>query len=118
VSETGVHITDGSWAFAGSPGHRFITEGFASVVEEAGGDILTKAPVKEIMIRNGRAIGVAAEIEGKKTEIEAPVVVCTLPPKALLKVIPESILPPEFIRLTKNIIHTAMVAGQFGPPVH
>lgn len=114
VNEMGVHITDGSWAFAGSPGHRFITEGFASVVEEAGGDILTNTPVKEIMTQNGNAIGVVVEIEGKRTEIKAPVVVCTLPPKSLLKLIPESILPEEFVRLTKNIIHTAMVAGQFG----
>ncbi len=29
VQDTGVHITDGAWAFAGAPGHRFITEGFA-----------------------------------------------------------------------------------------
>ncbi|MBN1663598.1 MAG: FAD-dependent oxidoreductase [Deltaproteobacteria bacterium] len=114
VNETGVHITDGSWAFAGAPGHRFITEGFASVVEEAGGDILINAPVKEIMIRDGRAEGVAAEIEGKRTEFKAPVVICTLPPKPLLKLLPESILPPAFIQLTKNIIHTGMVAGQFG----
>jgi monoamine oxidase len=114
VNETGVHITDGSWAFAGSPGHRFITEGFASVVQEAENDILLNAPVREIMIQNGRAVGVVAEIEGKKTEIKAPVVICTLPPKPLLKLIPESILPTEFVRLAKNIIHTAMVAGQFG----
>ena len=114
VNETKVHITDGSWAFAGSPGHRFITEGFASVVQEAENDILLNAPVKEVMIQNGKAIGVVAEIEGKKTEIKAPIVICTLPPKPLLKLIPENNLSPEFIRLTKNIIHTAMVAGSFG----
>ena len=114
VNETGVHITDGSWAFAGSPGHRFITEGLVSVVQEADNDVLLNAPVREVMIQNGRAVGVVAEIEGKMTEIKAPVVVCTLPPKPLLRLLPESVLPPEFVRLTKNIIHTAMVAGQFG----
>lgn len=114
VQETGVHITNGSWAFAGAPGHRFITEGFAFAIKDAGGDVLTNSMVKEIMIRNGKATGVVAEIDGKKTEIMAPVVVCTLPPKPLLKLIPESLLPPEFVRLTKKIIHTSMVAGQFG----
>ena len=39
VQETKVHITNGSWAFAGAPGHRFIVEGFASAVEDAQGAV-------------------------------------------------------------------------------
>ena len=114
VQETGVHITNGSWAFAGAPGHRFITEGFATVVKDAEGDIITNAQVKEIIIQNGKATGVVAEMDGKTMEIKAPVVVCTAPPKVLLKLIPEKLLPADFVRLTKNIIHTSMVAGQLG----
>jgi phytoene dehydrogenase-like protein len=114
VQETGVHITNGSWGFAGAPGHRFITEGFAAVVKEAEGDIVTNARVKEVIIQNGRANGVVAEIDGKEMEIKSPVVVCTVPPKVLLKILPESLLPADFVKLTKNIIHTSMVAGQFG----
>ena len=120
VQETGVHLLNGSWAFAGAPGHRFITEGFSTVVKDARGDVVTNATVKEVMIRGGAVSGVIAEIDGKSMEIKAPVVVCTAPPKDLLKLIPESLLPAEFVRLTKNIIHTSMVAGQFGlkRPLH
>jgi monoamine oxidase len=114
VLETGVHITNGSWAFPGAPGHRFITEGFAAAVEEAEGVILTSTKVEEVIIRDGKAMGVVAEIEGKTREITSPIVVCTLPPKALLKLIPERLLPAEFVGLTKKIIHTSMVAAQFG----
>jgi monoamine oxidase len=114
VQETGVHITNGSWGFAGAPGHRFITEGFAAAVKEADSDIVTGARVKEVIINNGRTYGVVAEIEGKTTEIKSPVVVCTVPPKVLLKILPENLLPPDFVKLTKKIIHTSMVAGQFG----
>ncbi len=114
VLETGVHITNGSWGFAGAPGHRFITEGFAAAVKEVEGDIVTNARVKEVIIKNGRAAGVVAEIDGKNMEINSPVVVCTVPPKVLLKLLPESLLPADFVRLTKNIIHTSMVAAQFG----
>jgi prolycopene isomerase len=114
VQETGVHILNGSWAFAGPPGHRFITEGFATVVKDARGDIVMNAKVREVLIENGKATGVKAEIDGKSVEIKAPVVVCTAPPKELLKLIPENLLPAEFVRLTKKIIHTSMVAGQFG----
>jgi phytoene dehydrogenase-like protein len=84
VQETRVHITNGSWAFAGAPGHRFITEGFATALKDAEGEIVTNAQVKEVIIQNGRAAGVAAEIEGKTMEIKSPLVVCTAPPKALL----------------------------------
>jgi monoamine oxidase len=114
IQETGVHITSGTWAFAGAPGHRFITEGFASAVKDAHGDIVTNAKVKEVIIQNGKASGVAVEIDGTTMEIKSPVVVCTAPPKELLKILPESVLPADFVRLTKKIIHTSMVAGQFG----
>src|SRR4030066_401344 len=83
VRETGVHITNGSWGFAGAPGHRFITEGFANAVKEAEGDIVTNARVGEVVIKNGKATGVMAEIDGKDMEIKSPVVVCTPPPKEI-----------------------------------
>jgi phytoene dehydrogenase-like protein len=114
VQETKVHITNGSWGFAGAPGHRFITDGFAAAVTYAGGDIITDATVKEILINNGKAMGVVAEIDGTTLEIKSPMVVCTVPPKVLLKILPENMLPADFVRLTKNIIHTSMVAAQFG----
>jgi phytoene dehydrogenase-like protein len=114
VQDTKVHITNGSWGFAGAPGHRFITEGFTAAVKEFGGDIITSASVKEVIVKNGRAVGVVAEIDGKTVEIKSPVVVCTVPPKILLKILPENMLPADFVKLTKNIIHTSMVAGQFG----
>ncbi|HEX7365157.1 MAG TPA: FAD-dependent oxidoreductase, partial [Dehalococcoidia bacterium] len=114
VQETGVHITNGSWGFAGAPGHRFITEGFAAAVKEAESDIVTNARVKEVIIKNERAAGVVAEINGKTVEIKSTVVVCTIPPKVLLKILPEKLLPADFVRLAQNIIHTSMVAGQFG----
>ena len=114
VLATGVHITNGSWAFAGDPGHRFIAEGFAAATHDAGGDIVLNAMVKEVMVRDGNVTGVIAEIDGKQTEIQAPIVICTAPPKAMLKLIPENLLPAEFVRLSKRIIHTSMVAPSSG----
>ncbi len=114
VQEAGVHLTNGSWAFAGAPGHRFIVEGFASAIKDARGDIVTDARVKEIIIREGRATGVLAEIDGKPAEIKAPLVVCTVPPRVLPALVPENLLPADFVELNKRIIHTAMVAGQLG----
>jgi phytoene dehydrogenase-like protein len=120
VQETGVHITNGSWGFAGAPGHRFITEGFATAVKDAGGDVLTSAAVKEVIVRNGKAMGVVVEIDGKTMEMKSPTVICAVPPKALLKLIPENLLPSDFSGLTRKLIHTSMVAGQLGmtAPLH
>lgn len=120
VQETGVHLTNGSWAFAGAPGHRFITEGFATTAKDAGSDIITGAAVKEIIIQNGKAGGVLAEIEGESVAIESPVVICTVPPKVLLKLIPQSLLTQNFVTSAKKIIHTSMVAAQVGMtrPLH
>jgi monoamine oxidase len=120
VQETGVHLTNGSWAFAGAPGHRFITEGFATTAKDAGSDIITGAAVKEIIIQNGKAGGVLAEIEGESMAIESPVVICTVPPKMLLKLIPQGLLAQNFVTLAKKIIHTSMVAAQIGMtrPLH
>ncbi|MFW9989000.1 MAG: phytoene desaturase family protein [Candidatus Odinarchaeota archaeon] len=114
VQKMGVHITDGSWAFAGAPGHRFIVEGFSSVVKDNQGDIITNAQVSEIIVENGRAIGVKAKIDDHIVEIKVPLVVCTTPPRVLLKLIPENLLPDNFVKLTKNVIHTAMVAANIG----
>ncbi len=120
VQESKVHINNGSWAFAGAPGHRFIVEGFASAVTDAQGDIFTNAKVKEIVVQNGKATGVLAEIEGKIVELNASQVVCTTPPRVLNNLIPENLLPKDFVKLTKRVIHTAMVAAQFGltKPLH
>lgn len=114
VQKMGVHITDGSWAFAGAPGHRFIVEGFTSVVKDNRGDIITNAQVSEIIIENGRVKGVKAKINDEIVEIKVPLIVCTTPPRVLLKLIPENLLPNDFVKLTKNIIHTAMVAANIG----
>jgi phytoene dehydrogenase-like protein len=114
VQKMGVHITDGSWAFAGAPGHRFIVEGFTSVVKDNRGDIITNAQVSEIIIENERVIGVKAKINDEIVEIKVPLIVCTAPPRVLLKLIPENLLPNNFVKLTKNVIHTAMVAANIG----
>jgi len=114
VQETGVHITHGSWGFAGDPGHRFIPEGFAAVVRDNGGQIVTNAKVKEISVQGGEVTGLIAEIGGEAVEIKAPVVVSTVPPKAMLKLLPQGVLPDDFVRLCERVINTSMIGGQFG----
>lgn len=112
--EEKVHFTKGAWSLAGSPGHRFITEGFCDVIAENNGQVVNNATVKEVCISNGKATGVIANISGEEIKITSPTVVCTLPPRTLLKLLPENVLPEDLRRAMERTINTAMVSWQFG----
>lgn len=112
--EERVHITSGAWSFAGAPGHRFIIEGFASVIRDNGGKIITDATVKEIIVKNGSTTGVVVEMGNEAVEIKAPVIVSTAPPKAMLNLLPSGTLPTDFEEALKRTINTGVVSGLFG----
>ncbi|MCK4786463.1 MAG: FAD-dependent oxidoreductase [Desulfobacteraceae bacterium] len=112
--EEGVHVTHGAWSIAGAPGHRFITEGLAAVIRDNGGEIVTNATVREISIQSGKVTGVVAQIGDETIEIKAPVVVSTVPPRAMPKLLPGGVLPSDFEKAVERTINAGMVVGQFG----
>jgi phytoene dehydrogenase-like protein len=84
-----------AWGFA-KGGTGAISESIASAARHAGADIRLNAPVAQILVKNGRATGVALE-DGD--EYHAPVVVTSLDPKrSFLKLIERKELPAEFVR--------------------
>lgn len=115
-----VHITKGGWSFAGSPGHRFIVEGFSDVVREAGGHIVTNAKAKEISLQNGKATGVVVEIGNESREVEAPIVVSTVPAEALLGLLPASAVSEEFRKQASRTYNAGVVSINLGltKPLH
>lgn len=110
----GVHITNGAWGFAGSPGHRFIVEGLAEVIRDHGGEIVTSANVKEIALQNSRVTGVVAEIGGEVRDIKAPVVVSTAPPRAALQLLPPKALSESFKAMLGKTIQAGVVSAHLG----
>ncbi len=112
--EAGVHVTYGAWSFAGAPGHRFIAEAFADVIRDNGGEIVTNANVREISTQSGRVTGVVAEMGDETVKIKVPVVVSTLPPRAVPKLLPGGVLPSDFQELLERTINAGMITGQFG----
>ena len=58
--------------------------------------------MKEILIADRQARGVAVEKEGQTTEIHAPVVICTAPPDRLLDMVPGSALSKDLSDRLKN----------------
>ena len=84
----------GSWGFQ-QGGMGAVSDSIRSAAEAFGAEIRTDARVKHIIVRGGRAVGVALE-DG--TELRAPVLVTTVHPKiAFLDMIDRHELPADFV---------------------
>jgi phytoene dehydrogenase-like protein len=84
----------GSWGFQ-QGGMGAVSDSIRSAAEAFGAEIRTDARVKQIIVRGGRAVGVALE-DG--TELRAPVLVTTVHPKiAFLNMIDRHELPADFV---------------------
>ncbi len=82
-----------AWGFARG-GNGAVSQAIAAAARRWGAEIRTGAPVAQILVRNGEALGVV--LEGGE-EIRARVVVSNLDPKrTFLKLLPPDSLPPEF----------------------
>jgi phytoene dehydrogenase-like protein len=84
----------GSWGFQ-QGGMGGVSDSIRKAAESFGCEIRTNARVKKIIVRGGRAVGVALE-DG--TELRAPVLVSCIHPKiAFLDLIDQHELPPDFV---------------------
>ncbi|MCC7411931.1 MAG: NAD(P)/FAD-dependent oxidoreductase [Gammaproteobacteria bacterium] len=89
----------GSWGFARG-GMGAISAAIAGALREYGGEIRTEAEVARIVVRNGRASGVALT---NGDEYEAPVVVSNLDARrTFLGIMDECDLPPDVVRRARN----------------
>src|SRR5574341_405201 len=83
-----------AWGFA-KGGTGAISSAIASAAREAGAEIRTEAPVAQVVVKNGKAVGVALE---NGDEFRAKVVVSGLDPKrTFLKILDPNLLPPDFV---------------------
>ena len=93
---------DGSfrtWGFQRG-GTGAVSMAIARSAEHFGADILTEAPVEKVIVKNGRAIGIALE---NGNEYQADKVISGLDPKlSFLKMVDESDLPSDFVTDIKN----------------
>jgi phytoene dehydrogenase-like protein len=88
-----------AWGFAknGSGG---VTASIASAARALGVEIRTDAPVKQVIVKNGRAVGVALE---NGDEFHASVVVSAADPKrTFLQFVEPKYFPDEFITQIRN----------------
>ncbi len=89
----------GSWGFP-EGGMGAVSDACRRGAEELGAEIRTSAPVAKVLIRNGRAVGVALETG---EEIRAPIVVSACHPQVtFLRQIDRQELPEDFVRDIEN----------------
>lgn len=88
-----------AWGFQkGGTGE--VSMAIARSAEHFGAKIITEAPVEKVIVKNGRANGVALE---NGDEYKSDMVISGLDPKlSFLKLIDESDLPSEFLQSIKN----------------
>lgn len=83
-----------AWGFARG-GNGAVSQAIAGAARRWGAEIRTEAPVAQILLRNGEAIGVVLE---SGEEIRARTVVSGMDPRrTFLKLLPPDSLPPEFV---------------------
>ena len=88
-----------TWGFQ-KGGTGAISMAIASSAKHFGAEIITEAPVKKVIVRHGKATGVALE---NGDEYRANIVISGLDPKlTFLKLIDENKLPSDFIQNIKN----------------
>jgi phytoene dehydrogenase-like protein len=89
----------GAWGFARG-GMGAVANAMAGAFKEHGGEIRVDAGVDQIIVRNGKAVGVALE---SGEEIYADLVVSNLDPKrTFLKLMDEKDLDPSFVESARN----------------
>ena len=88
-----------AWGFQRG-GTGAVSMAIARSAEHFGAEIMTEAPVSQIVVKNGRAVGVALE---NGHEFEANVVVSGLDPKlTFLNLVESNNLPTDFVRSIEN----------------
>ncbi len=89
----------GAWGLARG-GMGAISNAIAGALQEHGGEILTEAPVAQIVVKNGRTQGVALE-DGR--EIRADIVVSNLDPKrTFTKIMDAGDIPADLRKKAEN----------------
>ena len=73
-----------------------ITKLMAEVVREAGGEIVTDAPVDQVVVEGGKAVGLRLT---SGEEVRSKRVIANLGPKPLFdRLVPNEVVPPDFAR--------------------
>ncbi|MCP4114541.1 MAG: NAD(P)/FAD-dependent oxidoreductase [Desulfobacteraceae bacterium] len=98
-----MNLHSGSVATIAEPGCLAIPLAMEQALNEAGGEVRRNTPVEEIVVENGKAVGVIIKTAGGELEfIAADKVICNIPPKHIFNVIHPRHFPSEWVDLLQT----------------
>jgi prolycopene isomerase len=101
-----MNLVSGSVATADEPGCIAIPQQFEQVVLAHGGTVMRSTRALQVIIEDGRAVGVRIRGEDNDYDgdrvIRADRVVCTIPPKYVFRVLPRAAFPREWVELLER----------------
>jgi len=98
-----MNLHSGSVATVGEPGCMAIPLGMEQALNQGGGEIWRRTLVEEVIIENGKVRGVMIRNkQGQYETLEAPVVICNIPPKHIFNVLHPRHFPATWVDLLQN----------------
>ncbi len=102
AGKIGMNFVSGSTGIVSKPGFIHLADILTEIIKDNGGEIRLNSRVKEVIISGGKVSGVKYLGQDGENLAEADNVVCTLPPRRIFAVLPESVFPDEFVSHIKE----------------
>lgn len=111
TSATGNHLTHGGGMGDVTSGFEMVADTFAEIIRESGGEVVTHAKVKEVIIKDHQARSVVVEQGGVAKKVEAKNVISNLPMNRVFSIVPKDTFPKELVKRIENIYSMSGVLG-------
>ena len=109
-----MNLHSGSVATVGEPGCMAIPLGMEQALNQGGGEIWRRTLVEEVIIENGKVRGVMIRNkQGQYETLEAPIVICNIPPKHIFNVLHPRHFPAKWVDLLQNKFWSAGLLSAF-----
>ncbi|MEX2706929.1 MAG: phytoene desaturase family protein [Candidatus Freyrarchaeum guaymaensis] len=107
---TGGHLGSG---IGGSVEGGFITVAnkLAKVIKDSGGEVRTRAEVKQIIVEDGRVRGVEVSTPSGEETVEAQTVVSNVPIQKVFNIVDEGAFPSDWVKHVKGLRAAGSVSG-------
>lgn len=114
VARAGKRFSCGGCSTPALPGFVQIPTKLCEVIRETGGQVLTGARVREVLIENRQVRGVLVEISGALEKIDCPIVINSGMVNEMFSYIPERHFPHTFVNQVKSFWRAGIGAVYFG----
>lgn len=115
AGKIGMNLISGSTGIVPKPGFAKIAEKMAEKILSNGGEIMTGADVKEVLLKNTRVSGIRAETAAGEEQCITERVVCTVPIKKVWQFLPKSLFPEALVeKVDHEFFRMGMLTGYLG----